>query len=201
MLKFVSSMSSKREGILLALLLVSLLWISGTNFGLRESRSASLIQDGFLEVVGEDKDKPDDREQWRAHLSWYSKEKRIPQTNVIHHAPGMARLFGNGVNFLYLSATGWTIFDNLYVLNGTVYVVTDAPESVPPRERMTSTAIDVRNGKEAVAARLPSDREMRIISTEEGRKIFGTTAEIIDGVTVRIFLHPCHSDLQHSSGS
>lgn len=103
MLKFMSSMSSKREGILLALLLVSLVWISGTNFGIRESRSASLIQDGFLEVADEGKVKlADDHEQWRAHMSWHAKEKRIPQTNVLHHAPGMARLFGNGMNFLYL---------------------------------------------------------------------------------------------------
>lgn len=67
--------------------------------------------------------------------------------------------------------------------------MTDVPETVPSREEMTSTSIDVRNGKEAVAARLPSDREMRIISTEEGSKIFGTSVEIIDGVTVRIFFY------------
>ncbi|KAL4079337.1 hypothetical protein J3A83DRAFT_4208905 [Scleroderma citrinum] len=166
MLKLVSSVSSKREGILLALLLVSLLWVSGTNLGIRESRSASLVQDAFPEVVGGGKDKlTGDREQWRVQLSWPTKEKRIPQTNVVNHAPG------------------WTIFDNLYVLNGTVYVVTDELETIPPRERMISTAINVRNGKEAVAARLPSDQEMRIISTEEARKIFGTAVGVIDGVT------------------
>lgn len=96
MLKLVTSMSFKREGILLALLLVSLLWISGTNFDIRESQSATLIQDGFIEAVGEDKDKlAGDREPWRAHLSWHTKEKRIPQTNVVNHAPGMAVLLGN----------------------------------------------------------------------------------------------------------
>lgn len=81
---------------------------------------------------------------------------------------------------------GWTIFDNLYLLNGTVYIVTDDSESIPARRQMISTGINVANGKEAIAARLPTDREIRIISREEAGKLFGLGVEIIDGVTVRI---------------
>lgn len=71
------------------------------------------------------------------------------------------------------------------MLNGTVFVVTDEPDSIPDRARMTSTAVNIANGPEAVAARQPTDRELRVVSTDEARKLFGTSAELIDGITVR----------------
>lgn len=49
---------------------------------------------------------------------------------------------------------------------------------------MISTAIFIENGPEAEARRLPTDKEMRIISTEEARRLFGTEAERLDGVSV-----------------
>ncbi|KAI5988065.1 hypothetical protein EDD15DRAFT_2290886 [Pisolithus albus] len=163
MLKSVRSLPIRREGVLLGLLLAVLLWVSRTNFGVWESRSSSSLSNNFLDVT--DSGQGGDLEQWRVRLPWHTKSKRVPQTNVVHHAPG------------------WTIFDSLYVLNGTVYVVTDEPETIPSRETMTSTAVRVANGAEAVKARLPTDREMRIVSTEEASELFGPTIEIIDGIT------------------
>ncbi|KIO13990.1 hypothetical protein M404DRAFT_121765 [Pisolithus tinctorius Marx 270] len=163
MLKSVRSLPIRREGVLLGLLLALLLWVSGTNLGVWESRSAGSLYHDFLDVTNPQNG--GNNEQWRVRLPWHTKSKRVPQTNVVYHAPG------------------WTIFDNLYVLNGTVYVVTDEPETVPSRETMTSTGIKVENGVEAVKARLPTDREMRIISTEEAGKLFGPTIEVIDGTT------------------
>ncbi|EGO00882.1 hypothetical protein SERLA73DRAFT_51542 [Serpula lacrymans var. lacrymans S7.3] len=78
---------------------------------------------------------------------------------------------------------GWTIFDNLYVFNGTVYIVTDKPASVPDRSHITSTAVKIANGAAAIASRLPTDKELRVISSKEARSLFGTKAEIIDGVS------------------
>lgn len=79
---------------------------------------------------------------------------------------------------------GWTIFDKMYILNGTIFVVTDEPETVPDISKMISKAHRIENGVEAETARLPGDNEMRIISTKEARQLFGTGAGIIDGVTV-----------------
>lgn len=80
---------------------------------------------------------------------------------------------------------GWTIFDNLFLLNGTVFVVSDDPESVPDRKTITSTGIKVANGADAVAARLPTDREFRVVTSDEAQELFGTSAELVDGTTVR----------------
>lgn len=50
---------------------------------------------------------------------------------------------------------------------------------------MTSTALFIENGPVAEAARMPTDKEMRIISTNQARLLFGEDAERLDGVTVR----------------
>lgn len=83
------------------------------------------------------------------------------------------------------SIEGWTIFDNLFLLNGTVFVVSDDPESVPDRKTITSTGIEVKNGPDAVAARLPTDREFRVITVDEAQELFGSSADLVDGTTVR----------------
>jgi len=81
-------------------------------------------------------------------------------------------------------ALGWTIFNNLYVANGTVFVVTNKPETIPPREMLISTGIELKNDPESVAARLPTNHEMRIISVEDARELFDDGATLVDGVTV-----------------
>ena len=83
---------------------------------------------------------------------------------------------------------GWTIFDRLYILNGTSYIVTDSPHTVPDRALMSSTSIVIKNGIEEERKRRPTDKEMRIISTDEASKLFGTQADRLDGVTVSLTL-------------
>lgn len=83
-----------------------------------------------------------------------------------------------------MTTLGWTIFDNLYVMNGTVFVVADAPETIPSPETLTSTGIEIKNEPELVAARFPTDREMRIISPGDAIELFGSSATLVDGITV-----------------
>ena len=78
------------------------------------------------------------------------------------------------------------MFDKMYILNGTVYLVNDEPETFPDRKFMTSAGINIDNSPEMVAARRPTDKDMRIISTAEAKKLFGTSANRVQGVTVRI---------------
>ena len=96
---------------------------------------------------------------------------------------------------------GWTIFDNLFLLNGTVFVVSDDPESVPDRKTITSTGITIQNGPEAIAARLPTDREFRVITVDEAQDLFGTSADLVDGTTVRRCSCKCTSSNTQLSGS
>lgn len=91
---------------------------------------------------------------------------------------------------------GWTIFDNLFLLNGTVFVVTDTPERIPDRAAITSKGLKIANGAEAVAARLPTDRELRVISTIKAQELLGDGADLIDGTTVR---YCCQQAAPHPS--
>lgn len=75
------------------------------------------------------------------------------------------------------------------MLNGTMYIVSDQPESIPDRTRITSTAVFIENGPIAEAERIPTDKEMRIISTREAGRLFGPSAERLDGVTVWLIFH------------
>jgi hypothetical protein len=75
----------------------------------------------------------------------------------------------------------------MYIYNGTVYLVSDDPETFPDRKYMTSSGMPIGNNPEMVAACLPTDKDMRIISTSAARKLFGTGANRVQGVTVRAF--------------
>ncbi|CCM05354.1 uncharacterized protein FIBRA_07568 [Fibroporia radiculosa] len=96
-------------------------------------------------------------------LSWDLSQ--VPETKIVVHVPG------------------WTIFDRLYLLNGTLYVVTDHPQSIPDRSHMISNAIFIEDGPYYPEKHAPSDQEMRIIDTNEARRLFGLSAERLDGVS------------------
>ncbi len=81
-------------------------------------------------------------------------------------------------------SAGWTIFDKLYILNGIVYIVSDDQKSLPDVSFILSKGIFIALGLEAEVTRLPTDKDIQVISTEEARQLFGTGASIIDGVTV-----------------
>ncbi|KAI6163429.1 hypothetical protein EDD17DRAFT_496283 [Pisolithus thermaeus] len=160
MLRSLPAPPKKREILLFTVAFVFLVVLFGV-FNLRESLSSNLSAAFFKQAV----DLAGDRETWRIHTSWPTDQDVIPHTNIVLHAPG------------------WTIFDNLYVMNGTVFVVTDKPETIPPRKLLTSTGIEIKNGPVMEAARVPTDREMRIISVAEARELFGSGASLVDGVT------------------
>jgi hypothetical protein len=80
---------------------------------------------------------------------------------------------------------GWTVFDKLYILKGVVYIVSDHRSSIPDVRFIYSKALFILEGKEAEQSRLPTQEDIRVISTKEAKKLFGTGAQIIDGVTVR----------------
>ena len=82
--------------------------------------------------------------------------------------------------------SGWTILDNLYILNGTFFIVTDKPSEFPERRMMIGSGYIVKNSPEEVAKREPTDKDMRVISTKEARKLLGTFANRLDGVTVSL---------------
>uniref|UniRef100_A0A0W0G0A7 Glycosyltransferase family 61 protein n=1 Tax=Moniliophthora roreri TaxID=221103 RepID=A0A0W0G0A7_MONRR len=99
----------------------------------------------------------------KVRLSWGS--SRVPETKVIAHVPG------------------WSMFDKLYLYNGTLFIVTDKPDTVPEPAAVYSKGIEVYNGEEAERSRLPTDEDFQVVSTKEAKQLFGSGAQAIDGMT------------------
>ncbi|KAI9462639.1 hypothetical protein F5148DRAFT_1213251 [Russula earlei] len=146
---------TRRELILILILFIALFTFSTSNLSYE---SLPLVDIPLVQHVP-----PSPVPTSLSRLSWGT--SKVPQTQIIVHVPG------------------WTIFDRMYILNGTVYLVTDEPESFPDRKFLTSSGAIIDNTPQMVAARLPTDKDMRIISTTEARILFGTGANRIPGVT------------------
>ncbi|KAI0266733.1 hypothetical protein BC834DRAFT_873254 [Gloeopeniophorella convolvens] len=78
--------------------------------------------------------------------------RQMPFTELVSHAPG------------------WTIFRNLYMADGTLFILTDDPESFPDIKFMTSTGLPALNTPESIAERMPTSRDMSFISPAEARR-------------------------------
>lgn len=81
-------------------------------------------------------------------------EQGAPRTQVLAHAPGesveASKTFGDSI---YRSSTGWTIFDDIYLFNGTWFIVTDKPSSIPLLRLMASTGNEIWNDEESIRGR------------------------------------------------
>lgn len=102
-----------------------------------------------------------------------------PSTRVLNHAPG------------------WTMFENLYMSNGTLFIVSapdDPPNPLgvkqgwengfPLRRFMTSTGLPGYATEESVREREPTDKEMAFISREEAERRWGDQVWEVEGNTV-----------------
>ncbi|KAJ7729707.1 hypothetical protein DFH07DRAFT_849928 [Mycena maculata] len=79
----------------------------------------------------------------------------FPATSLVAHAPG------------------WTLFEDVYMSNGTLFIVSDNPSEFPEIRMMISTGLIALNEPENIAAREPTSHEMAIISTQEARSRWG----------------------------
>lgn len=80
----------------------------------------------------------------------------LPETTVLSHAPG------------------WTVFRNLYMSNGTLYIVSSEPaSSFPPIRMMTSTGLAAENTPENIAAREPTAHDMDFLTPTAARRRWG----------------------------
>ncbi|KAN0134049.1 Protein of unknown function (DUF563) domain containing protein [Lactarius tabidus] len=111
---------------------------------------------------------------WRPPSTSPNLGREMPHTELVSHAPG------------------WTIFRNLYMANGTLFILTSNPESFPDIRFMTSTGLPAVNSPESAAERMPTARDLCFISPEEAHRRWGgehSTTELnqifpIDGSTL-----------------
>lgn len=81
----------------------------------------------------------------------------IPETIMVEHVPG------------------WTVFKNLYMSGGTLFVVSSKPRSdFPELIYLTSTGLAAENTPENIEARLPTSRDMDFITVEEANHRWGS---------------------------
>ena len=115
-------------------------------------------------------------------------EHEIPQTELVSHAPG------------------WSIFRNLYMADGTLFIVTSDPESFPSIDLITSTGLPAEATPESIAERMPTDRDMAIITPQEAHQRWGAQSMMdfnnifpVEGSTVRPHTLPSGSSLTSES--
>lgn len=90
-----------------------------------------------------------------------------PITKLIRHAPG------------------WTIYENLYVSDGTMYIITPDASVWPEVRMMASTALEAVNTPENGRMREPTDDVMQFISPEAAEQLWGDRVYEVSDWTVR----------------
>ncbi|KAJ7430813.1 hypothetical protein B0H11DRAFT_2133920 [Mycena galericulata] len=83
---------------------------------------------------------------------------------------------------------GFTLLDNIYLRNGTFYVVTHDRALFPPRENLLSRPVDVESEDEVNTE--PTDEQLRFISHDEAFYIFGEVVKRIKGLSVIVYDPP-----------
>ncbi|KAF9071833.1 hypothetical protein BDP27DRAFT_1321455 [Rhodocollybia butyracea] len=79
---------------------------------------------------------------------------------------------------------GFTIFDNLYLRNGTFFAVSLDPSTFPPKEAILSAPLDLGVPSKEL---LPTDKHLRYIDLEEAVQLLGHNPLHIDDMTVIIY--------------
>ncbi|KAJ6570957.1 hypothetical protein DFH09DRAFT_916709 [Mycena vulgaris] len=81
---------------------------------------------------------------------------------------------------------GFTVLDNIYLRNGTFYVVSTDPASLPSRERMLSRPVQGMDGVDTT----PGDGELQLIRPSNAARILGEHVTHIEGFSVIVYDPP-----------
>ncbi|KAJ7175931.1 hypothetical protein C8R46DRAFT_75001 [Mycena filopes] len=80
---------------------------------------------------------------------------QLPATDLVAHAPG------------------WTLFRNLYMSNGTFFIISDTPSEFPEIRLMTSNPATAENTPENIALREPKPWSMAFMSSNDAQHRWG----------------------------
>jgi hypothetical protein len=79
-------------------------------------------------------------------------EEGATRTEVLAHAPGMLSI-SEYRDMRLIFWIGWTVFDQIYLFNGTWFIVTENPSSIPLLRLMTSTGNEIWNDDDSIKGR------------------------------------------------
>ncbi|KAK0449415.1 hypothetical protein EV421DRAFT_1889176 [Armillaria borealis] len=91
----------------------------------------------------------------------------LPHTSIVHHAPG------------------WTLFRNLYMSDGTLFILS-GNRSFPEIRMMTSSGFPAENTKENTAMREPTRHHMDIITPDAAKRRWGERVLTVEGNTLLV---------------
>ncbi|KAL4078327.1 hypothetical protein V8B97DRAFT_1252296 [Scleroderma yunnanense] len=83
----------------------------------------------------------------------------LPETTIVEHVPG------------------WTVFRDIYMSNGTLFIVSPLRSSFPETRYMTSTGLPADVTPENIAAREPTEWNMDFLTPAEAAQRWGATPE------------------------
>ncbi|KAJ6476926.1 hypothetical protein C8R45DRAFT_1008269 [Mycena sanguinolenta] len=81
---------------------------------------------------------------------------------------------------------GFTVLDNIYLRDGTFYVVTDDPASFPPRDRLLSRPVEMKGGGGGEDPK-PTDDQLQFINPDQATSILGDSLTLIEGFSVVVY--------------
>lgn len=126
----------------------------------------------------------------------YWEPNSVPQTRIVAHAPGWSKCQPISSSIYCFRYLGWTIIDRLYVMGGTIYIVTNNPDLIPPPKEIMSKGQEIQHDNANIHQLEPTEQDIRILSTVEASQLFGTYAVKIKGVTVSV--EPCDNITTHT---
>lgn len=83
----------------------------------------------------------------------------LSETTIVEHVPG------------------WTVFRDIYMNNGTLFIVSSSPSSFPETRYMTSTGLAAETTPENIAAREPTQWNMDFLTPAEASERWGASPE------------------------
>ncbi|KAG9012961.1 hypothetical protein FRB90_006367 [Tulasnella sp. 427] len=107
----------------------------------------------------------------RTRLWLGSNTSAVPATKIHRHVPG------------------WTLMDNVYVLRGILYIVSDDPRQsrIPHIPDMISSGKPIRKEPGDEQRRIPTDQNMQIIDSRRALQLFGSSVKHIEGTSFMIY--------------
>lgn len=90
-----------------------------------------------------------------------------PLTKLIQHAPG------------------WTVFENIYAFNGTLFIITTDPTKWPAPRMIISTSMEAVNSAENIQAREPTPAVLSFITPAEAERMWDDRIWEVRDWTVR----------------
>lgn len=92
-------------------------------------------------------------------------EENPPRSSAIAHVPGKSSVVRAGSHIIDYLSSGYTILDNVFILNGTFFLVTDDPESLPRLSAIASSPINPSHP--------PRPQDWRILTPTEAKETLG----------------------------